>query len=97
MIEAGIGVDPWTVLAQGISIHTGIGVGWVANILGFLGLLIWIPLRGNPGIGTIANILLVGTSIQLTVDAFPPVDHLGWRIVIFAVGLLLVAVSSGLY
>lgn len=97
MIEAGIGVDPWTVLAQGISLHTGIGIGWVANVLGLLVLLAWIPLREKPGVGTIANILLVGTSIQVTIDFFPPIDLLFWRCVLFAVGLLTVALGSGLY
>ena len=47
-VEAGLGVDPWTVFAQGISIHTGIGIGWVTNIVGFLILLLWSPLRQKP-------------------------------------------------
>jgi uncharacterized membrane protein YczE len=54
-VEAGLGVDPWTVFAQGLSIHTGIGIGWITNIVGFLVLLLWIPLRQKPGIGTIAK------------------------------------------
>ena len=77
-IEAGLGVDPWTVFAQGLSIHTGIGIGWITNIVGFLVLLLWIPLRQKPGVGTIANILLVGTSMQLVlVDG--PAGHRGFR------------------
>ena len=72
-VEAGLGVDPWTVLAQGISVHSGIGIGWVTNILGFLVLLLWIPLRQRPGVGTIANILLVGTSMQVVLWIVPPI------------------------
>ena len=75
-IEAGLGVDPWTVFAQGLSMHTGIGIGWITNIVGFLVLLLWIPLRQKPGIGTIANILLVGTSIQAVLWIVPPVSGL---------------------
>jgi uncharacterized membrane protein YczE len=96
-LEAGFGVDPWTVFAQGLSIHTGIGIGWVTNILGFLVLLLWIPLRQRPGVGTIANILLVGTSIQATLAIVPPVHDFWLRIVVFAGGVLAVAVASGLY
>ena len=73
-VEAGLGVDPWTVFAQGLSIHTGIGIGWVTNIVGFLVLLLWIPLRQKPGVGTIANILLVGTSMQVVLWIVPPIS-----------------------
>lgn len=96
-IEAGLGVDPWTVFAQGVSLHTGIGIGWLTNIIGLLVLLLWIPLRQRPGVGTVANILLVGTAIQATVDLLPPVSHLGLRILLLASGIVLVAVASGVY
>ena len=96
-LEAGVGVDPWTVFAQGISVRTGIGVGWVTNIVGFLVLLLWIPLRQKPGVGTIANILLVGTSIQGTLAIVPPIEGFLARILVFVAGVLAVAVASGLY
>jgi uncharacterized membrane protein YczE len=44
-VEAGLGVDPWTVFAEGLSVRTGIGIGWITNIVGFFVLLLWIPLR----------------------------------------------------
>jgi uncharacterized membrane protein YczE len=96
-VEAGLGVDPWTVFAQGISVHTGIGIGWVTNIVGFLVLLLWIPLRQKPGIGTVANILLVGTSMQVVLDLVPPVVGLAAQIAALLGGILLVAIASGLY
>ncbi|WP_159499974.1 YitT family protein [Microbacterium sp. 18062] len=96
-VEAGLGVDPWTVLAQGISRHTGIGVGWITNILGLAIMLLWIPLRQRPGIGTIANILLVGTSMQAVLAIVPPVQGLLPRIAVLAAGILTVSVASGLY
>ena len=96
-VEAGLGLDPWTVLAEGISLHTGIGIGWVANILGAFVLLLWIPLRQRPGIGTVANILLVGTAIQITTDLMPAVHGLLWQILLFLAGVLLVGLASGLY
>lgn len=97
MVRADIGLDPWTVLAQGISRQTGIGIGWVANIVGFLVLLLWIPLRQRPGLGTIANILLVGTSMQLTLAVTPLVHGFALQVVVFLAGMVLVAVASGLY
>lgn len=97
MVQAGIGLDPWTVFAQGISRQTGIGIGWVTNLLGFLILLLWIPLRQKPGMGTIANILLVGTSMQATLGVVPPIT--GWvaQGVVFLAGVVMVALASGLY
>lgn len=97
MVQAGIGLDPWTVFAEGLSRQTGIGIGWIANIVGFLVLLLWIPLRQRPGIGTIANILLVGTSMQLTLGVVPPASGLFVQLAVFLAGLLIVALASGLY
>ncbi len=97
MVAAGVGLDPWTVFAQGVAIHTGIGIGWITNIIGFGVLLLWIPLRQRPGPGTLANILLVGTSMQLTVWIVPALPGLVVRVIVFAAGLVAVAVASGLY
>jgi uncharacterized membrane protein YczE len=97
MIRAGFGLDPWTVFAQGISLHTGVGIGWITNIVGLLVLLAWIPLRQKPGIGTIANILVVGTAIQATITLLPATTSLPLRVLLFVGGILLVALASGLY
>lgn len=96
-IEAGLGVDPWTVFAQGLSVRTGVGIGWITNIVGFFVLLLWIPLRQKPGIGTIANILVVGTSIQAVLWIFPPVSGLALQFAVLIAGILMVAIASGLY
>lgn len=97
MVQAGIGLDPWTVFAQGLSRQTGIGIGWVTNIVGFLVLLVWIPLRQKPGIGTIANILLVGTSMQLALGVLPAPRGFVFQVLVFLAGTALVAIASGLY
>lgn len=97
MVRAGIGLDPWTVFAQGLATQTGIGIGWITNIVGFLVLLLWIPLRQKPGVGTVANILLVGTSMQWTVDLVAPVSGFAVQVLVFIGGMLLVALASGLY
>ncbi|MBS1699259.1 MAG: hypothetical protein JST25_12760 [Actinobacteria bacterium] len=97
MIDAGLGVDPWTVFAEGLALRTGIGVGWITNIVGLLVLLLWIPLRQRPGIGTLLNVLLVGTAIQATVTVIPPVSGLLVQVLLLLAGLLVVALASGLY
>lgn len=97
MVRAGIGLDPWTVFAQGLSVQTGVGIGWITNIVGLLVLLLWIPLRQKPGIGTVANILIVGTSMQVTVSTVPAVSGFGAQLAVFVLGMVLVAVASGIY
>jgi uncharacterized membrane protein YczE len=96
-VEAGLGVDPWTVFAQGLSVRTGIGIGWITNIVGFFVLLLWIPLRQKPGIGTVANILLVGTSMQLVLWWVPPVSGFVAQLATLLAGIVIVAIASGLY
>lgn len=97
MIRAAIGVDPWTVFAQGLSLRTGLGIGLLTNVVGLLVLLLWIPLRQRPGIGTVLNILLVGPGIELGLWLLPAPETLPLRVLSFAVGLVLLAVASGVY
>ena len=96
-VEAGLGVDPWTVFAEGLSIHTGIGIGWITNIVGLLVLVLWIPLRQKPGVGTVANILLVGTSMQFALAVVPPITGPVAQFAVLFGGIATVAVASGLY
>ena len=97
MIEAAVGVDSWTVFAQGISVHTGLSIGLLTNIIGLLVLLLWIPLKQKPGLGTVLNILLVGPGIELGLWLLPTPDAMWLRVVFFVIGLLLLAVASGIY
>ena len=97
MVQAAIGLDPWTVFAQGISIHTGNGIGWLSNIIGVFVLLLWIPLRQRPGIGTLLNILIIGPSLELGLWLIPRPEGFLSQALMFAAGLLLLAVASGLY
>ncbi|MDF2992474.1 MAG: putative rane protein [Microbacterium sp.] len=96
-VAAGLGVDPWTVFAEGLSRVTGIGVGWITNIVGLGVLLLWIPLRQRPGVGTIANILLVGTSMQIALGFLPHPDVLWLQALMLVAGVVVVAAASGLY
>jgi uncharacterized membrane protein YczE len=97
MIRAAVGVDPWTVFAQGVSVHTGLSIGVLTNIIGLLVLLLWIPLRQRPGVGTVLNVLLLGPSIDLSLWLLPTVPALWGQVLMFAAGLVLLAVASGIY
>ena len=97
MIRAALGVDPWTVFAQGLSLRTGLGIGLLTNIIGLLVLLLWIPLRQRPGLGTVLNVLTVGPAIELGMWLIPTPSTLWGQILLFAAGLLLLAVASGVY
>ncbi len=97
MIRAAVGVDSWTVFAQGVALHTGLSIGILTNIIGLCVLLLWIPLRQRPGLGTILNILLVGPGIDLGLWLLPAPEALWARIAFFATGLVLLAVASGIY
>jgi uncharacterized membrane protein YczE len=97
MLRAGIGVAPWDVLAQGITVQTGIPFGIVVNIVGALVLLLWIPIRQKPGVGTVLNVLLIGPSAQLGLLLVPQQTEPVLQVLVFAGGLVLLAVATGLY
>ena len=97
MIRAAVGISPWDVLAQGVSIKTGLGFGLVTNIVGGFVLLLWIPIRQRLGIGTVLNALLIGPSADVGLSFIAEPSQLWLRILLFAGGLFLLAVATGLY
>ncbi len=97
MIRATLGVSPWDVLGLGASLQTGIPFGFMTNIIGLIVLILWIPLRQRPGVGTILNVLLVGPSAELGLVLLSEPVHIWARILLFTGGLVLLAVASGLY
>ena len=97
MIAAAVGVSPWVVLAEGIGLVTGVYIG-LANFLVSIGvLLLWIPLRQIPGLGTILNAILVSAALGLTLPLLPTPDILLLQIAQSAVGIFLVGMGSGIY
>jgi uncharacterized membrane protein YczE len=97
ILRGAIGVAPWDVLSQGIDNHTGLGFGFITVLMSGVVLLFWIPIRQKPGIGTVLNALLVGPSADVGLWLIPEGLDLWLRIVLFAVGLLVLAVATGLY
>lgn len=97
MLRAGIGVPPWDVLAQGLTLNTGLPFGLVVNIVGALVLLLWIPLRQKPGVGTVLNVLLIGPSAELGLWLVPQQSVPWLQVLVLASGILLIAIATGLY
>tara|TARA_B100001250_G_C19624362_1_gene710860 strand:- start:73 stop:744 length:672 start_codon:yes stop_codon:yes gene_type:complete len=97
LIGAGIGVSPWTVLAQGITEQTNFTVGMSTFIVGVLVLFFWIPLREMPGIGTILNIILISMSIDVMAPFIPDQTELFPAIIQSSVGIILVGIGSAFY
>jgi uncharacterized membrane protein YczE len=97
IVEADLGLDPWNVFHQGVSERTDIGLGWVVILASIVILLLWIPLRQRPGIGTILNALLVGLTIEGGLAVLPSPSGLAVRIAFFTAGVLLNGVAIGMY
>lgn len=97
MIRAALGISPWDVLSQGTVLHTGLNYAVVTNLIGVAVLLLWIPIRQKPGIGTVANVLLIGPSIEVGLWMLPETTELVPRILLLVGGLLALAVATGLY
>ena len=97
MLAPRVGVDPWDVFHTGLARITGIPVGTVLILVGVLVMLLWIPLRQPPGIGTVANIVVIGVIVDLLLSN-TPAPHAFWlRWTEYAAGVVLNAVATGLY
>jgi uncharacterized membrane protein YczE len=97
MIAPSVGVDPWDVFHTGLSRITGIPVGTVLILVGGVVLLLWIPLRQLPGLGTVANIFVIGIVVDLLLGATPVPHAFLLRWAEFTAGVVLNAVATGLY
>ena len=97
IVRGEIGVAPWDVLTQGIDNLTGWGFGVITIATSAVVLLLWIPIRQKPGIGTVLNAILVGLAADVGLWLVPTGQGLALRIVFFAAGLLILATATGLY
>jgi uncharacterized membrane protein YczE len=99
MAEAGLGMGPWEAFHQGIARQTGLELGTVSILLGIPILVLWWPLGERPGIGTLLNVVLIGssTNVALALLPTPPDDALVARLALMLGGVVVIAVGSGLY
>ena len=97
LIRAGLGLDPWDVFHQGVANRTVLSIGTVVIITSFVVLLLWIPLRQRPGIGTLCNAVLVGLFADLGLAVIPDVAQVAGQFAMMAGAVLLNGVASACY
>ena len=97
VVQSNLGNAPWTVFAQGLSLKTGLSLGWATFVTGCFVLLIWIPLRERPGFGTLANIVIISAAIEFGVSVFPLQETLVGGLASALIGIALVGLGSALY
>lgn len=96
-VLSGLGLGPWDVFHQGLARHTGLAIGTWSIIVGLFVLLLWIPLRQRPGIGTVSNVVFIGGTMDLVLGHVSPPHALAWRIACLVAGVALNGVATGAY
>lgn len=97
MIESNLGLNPWDVFHQGLSRRTGLSIGTVTILVGAVVLLLWIPLRQRPGLGTVSNVVVIGLAVDVALALLPTVAPLAGRIGFLTIGILFNGIATGLY
>ncbi len=98
LVRAELGVMPWDVLHQGLTRSIGGSLGGVSIVVGALVLLLWIPLRQRPGVGTLSNVVMIGVSVDASLALLPDVgDDLVVRSLLVVAGVVLNAVATAAY
>ncbi|MGA6152329.1 YczE/YyaS/YitT family protein [Stenotrophomonas sp. NPDC087984] len=96
-LRAAVGLDPWDAFHQGIAEHTPLSIGTVTVIVGLVALLLWIPLRERPGLGTVSNVMVLGPVMDATMWLIPEQESLAVRIPMLLFAIVLCGVATGLY
>ncbi|MGY0056819.1 membrane protein YczE [Streptomyces sp. LZ34] len=96
-LRAGLGLDPWDVFHQGIAGHTSLSFGTVTIVVGAAVLLLWIPLRQRPGLGTVSNVAVIGLVVDITLWLIPELHALTLRIPLLVFSVVLNGAATGLY
>ena len=97
LLASGAGVSPWTVLAEGISIYSSYSVGWSTFWMSLAVLLLWIPLKQKPGIGTILNVIIIALVFDYTLPYLPNPENYGFKVLQVIIGVLITGLGSGFY
>lgn len=97
MIRAGLGLDPWDVLHQGLGERLPLSFGMVTIVVGALVLLAWIPLRQRPGVGTVSNVIVIGLAVDAALAVLPAPDAPALRVAFMLAGVGLNGVATAAY
>lgn len=96
-VRADLGADPWNVFHLGIARIFSLNLGIVMIGVGALVLLLWIPLRTRPGIGTISNVIVLGLAADAALAVIPPVESIPVRALLLMIALLINGMATGMY
>jgi Predicted membrane protein len=91
------GASPWSVLAQGISLNINYSIGIITLFISFVVLIMWIPLKQKPGMGTILNALIIAAMIDLCINFVPSPESYISQIILALVAVLIVGIGGGIY
>lgn len=97
LVESGLGLDPWDVFHEGLTHHLPLTFGQVVILVGAVLLLLWVPLRQRPGIGTVLNVVLIGIAVDVTLALLPTPDALGVQVGFLLVGVVGNGIAGALY
>lgn len=97
IVQGGLGVSPWTVLAQGLSTILPVSIGVATFLVSAVVLLLWIPLRERPGLGTLANAIVIAIALQVGVALVPEPQARPAQLVLVLLGIAMIGLGSGLY
>ncbi|MFI7228999.1 YitT family protein [Nonomuraea angiospora] len=96
-VESGLGNDPWDVFHQGLALRTGLSIGTVIIGIGALVLLLWIPLKQKPGLGTLSNVVFLGLFADGAIFLLPTPSHLVLQSLYVVLGVVAIALATVLY
>jgi uncharacterized membrane protein YczE len=96
-VRSELGLDPWDVFHQGLARHIDLAIGTVSIIVGAFVLLLWIPLRQWPGLGTLSNVVVIGVAMNQTLEWLPHTGAMALRVGYLAGGIVLCGIATGLY
>lgn len=96
-IRSGLGLNPWDVLHEGLTEQTPLSFGMITAITGAVVLLLWVPLRQRPGVGTVANVLVIAVIVDVALALIPAPDGLAPRIALLLGGVVLNGVATAAY
>jgi uncharacterized membrane protein YczE len=97
LVRAGLGLDPWDVFHEGMTHHVPLTFGQVVIVVGALLLLLWIPLRQRPGIGTILNVVVIGVAADVTLAILPPAEGLVAAVPLLVAGVVGNGIAGAMY
>ena len=97
LIVSFTGASPWSVLAQGISLNVNLSIGTITLFISIVVLLLWIPLRQKPGMGTILNALIIAIMIDLCIKYVPTPSNYIYQLILAVISVIMVGIGGGVY